>query len=372
MAMLLEPVTFRSGAVAPNRIALAPLTNGQSQPDGSLGDDELSWLGRRADGGFGIVETCAAHVSQDGKAWDGELGVHDDAMLPGLRRLAARCAVAGGLPLVQLFHGGVRAPSKVSGSQPWSASSWHEDTPDFETPRAGSEADIQGAIAAFAAAARRVASAGFAGVEIHGAHGYLLGQFLSRTMNQRSDAWGGELAGRARLMREVVRAVRAAVPAPFVVGVRISPEDFGNARGLDLDENLQLGRWLCEDGIDFLHLSLWKSADNTRKRPGMVTCEVRRAPFVPSGSFTTWTMMSWPSFTSSSILASVPFWASPRSARPRPRPRPPPPPKASFAATSAAPLPMAPDSAGTAAGSSSSSSPLRRSNSSIVLTTSAT
>lgn len=283
MSALLTPIQFRSGAVAPNRLALAPLTNGQSQPDGSLGDDELRWLGRRADGGFGIVETCAAHVSQDGKSWDGELGVHDDAMLPGLRRLAARCAVAGGLPLVQLFHGGVRAPSKVSGSQPWSASSWHEDSPDFEVPRAGTEADITGAIAAFAAAARRVASAGFAGVEVHGAHGYLLGQFLSRTMNQRpaTDGWGGELPGRARLMREVVRAVRAAVPAPFVVGVRISPEDFGNARGLDLDENLQLGRWLCDDGIDFLHLSLWKSADNTKKRPGEHALPLFRAVCPP-------------------------------------------------------------------------------------------
>ena len=267
MTALLEPVSFRSGARAPSRIALAPLTNVQSAPDGSLGEDELRWLGRRADGGFGVMETCAAFVSQDGKAWDGELGVHSDAMLPGMRRLAARMGARGALTLVQLFHGGVRAPSKVSGSQPWSASSFEEQSPDFEVPRAAGEADLARVIEAFAAAARRSAAAGFGGVEVHGAHGYLPSQFLSRTMNQRTDRWGGDHAGRARLLREIVRAVRAAAPPPFTVGVRISPEDFGHARGLDLDDNLQLARWLCEDGIDFLHLSLWKSKENTKKQP---------------------------------------------------------------------------------------------------------
>ncbi len=78
---------------------------------------------------------------------------------------------------------------------------------------------------------------------------------------------GGSLEGRARLLRETVRAVRSAVPSRFVVGVRLSPDDFGNTQGLDLDESLQVARWLCEDGIDFLHLSLWNAQANTRKRP---------------------------------------------------------------------------------------------------------
>src|SRR5215510_11508913 len=88
--VLYEPLTLRSGAVVPNRIALAPMTNGQSLPDGRLGDDELAWLARCADGGFGLIETCAAYVAQDGKAWDGELGVDRDEGIPGLTRLAAR------------------------------------------------------------------------------------------------------------------------------------------------------------------------------------------------------------------------------------------------------------------------------------------
>ncbi len=266
-ASLFAPYRFRGGAVSKNRVALAPLTNGQSQPDGQLGDDELRWLERRAAGGFGVVATCAAYVDQDGKAWAGELGVDDDAGLPGLRRLASAITTHGGLAMVQLFHGGLRAAPEVSGLPTWSASAYHDDAPGFTTPRAATEDDLARVIDRFAAAARRCADAGFDGIELHGAHGYLLSQFLSASYNQRDDRWGGSLEHRARLVREVTRAVRAAVPAGFVVGIRLSPEDFGQARGLDLDESLEVARWLCDDGIDFLHLSLWKAQNNTGKRP---------------------------------------------------------------------------------------------------------
>ncbi len=261
---LLSPFSFPGGARAKNRVALAAMTNGQSHADGSLGDDELRWLTRRAEGGFGVVTTCAAHVTPDGQGWAGELGIFDDALLPGLGRLAAAVRRPGALALVQIFHGGARADRALTGVRPWSAS---EIPGDPAEPRAGTVADIERVIAAFRDAAVRAHRAGFDGVELHGAHGYLLGQFLSR-LNVRADGWGGPaFADRARLLREVTRAVRAAVPAPFVVGVRISPEDWGNAKGLDLDESLTLAGWLAEDGIDFLHLSLWTAANNTTKRP---------------------------------------------------------------------------------------------------------
>ena len=264
-SVLYEPLTFRSGAVMPNRIALAPMTNGQSLPDGRLGDDELAWLARCADGGFGLVETCAAYVGLDGKAWDGELGVDRDEDLPGLTRLAARLKRRGALAMVQLFHGGVRATRRLSGEQVWSASTWHEDAATFEVPRPATADDIARAIDQFAAAAERCQRAGFDGIELHGAHGYLLSQFLSSTMNPRSDGWGGDLVGRARLVREVTRAVRARVGSRFTVGVRLSLEDRGYARGLDLDDNLQVARWLADDGVDFVHASLWDAAAMTKK-----------------------------------------------------------------------------------------------------------
>ena len=261
---LRAPFTFRNGVAAPNRVWLAPMTNLQSHADGTLSDDELRWLVSRADGGYGVIETCAAYVADDGKAWDGELGIANDTHMPGLRRLAAEITSRGAIGLVQIFHGGVRASRELTGTDPWSASAVEDGG---VLPREAAEEDITGVVARFRDAAVRAHEAGFQGVELHGAHGYLLGQFLSQVNNRREDRWGGPLENRARLMREAVRAVRGAVPASFVVGIRISPENFGQSKGLDLDENIELSRWLAEDGIDFLHLSLWASSRNTTKRP---------------------------------------------------------------------------------------------------------
>jgi 2,4-dienoyl-CoA reductase-like NADH-dependent reductase (Old Yellow Enzyme family) len=266
----------------PNRIALAPMTNGQSLPDGTLGEDEYSWLARRADGGFGLIETCAAYVALDGKAWHGELGVDGRSApgggVPALARLAERIKRRGALAIVQLFHGGVRATQKLTGEQVWSASSWREDGPEFEVPRAATAADLARVIEQFAAAAARCQAAGFDGVELHGAHGYLLGQFLSRALNPRDDGWGGAAnADRARLVREVLRAVRARVGARFAVGVRLSLEQGGNAKDLDLDESLEVARWLADDGADWIHASLWNAAAMTKKRPDQHPITVLRA-----------------------------------------------------------------------------------------------
>jgi 2,4-dienoyl-CoA reductase-like NADH-dependent reductase (Old Yellow Enzyme family) len=260
---ILSPLSFRNGKTARNRVWLAPMTNGQSHLDGSLGDAELTWLASRADGGFGVIETCAAHVSLDGQGWEGELGAFDDRLLPGLTRLASAIRDRGALGIVQLYHGGARCPEALIGERPWSAS---EIPADPAAPREGTREQIERTISAFRDAAVRSHRAGFDGIELHGAHGYLIGQFLSR-QNTRTDAYGGDIEGRARFAREVVRAVRAAVPDSFVVGIRISPEEWGQAKGIDLDESLTVARWLREDGIDFLHLSLWKALQNTNKRP---------------------------------------------------------------------------------------------------------
>lgn len=262
-ADLFSPLTFRNGARAANRLALAAMTNLLSHEDGSLSDDELRWLDIHAEGGFGLVATCASHVAQSGQGFEGELGIFDDRLLPGLTRLATALRNRGSLGLVQIFHGGARAPCKLTGARPWTAS---EQSGDPSEARAGTIADIEGAITAFRDAAVRAHRAGFEGVELHGAHGYLLCQFLSR-LNTRADGWGGDLEGRARLIREVMRAVRAAVPASFVVGVRLSPEDYGQLKGLDLDESLTTAKWLCDDGANFIHISLWNALPNTSKRP---------------------------------------------------------------------------------------------------------
>jgi 2,4-dienoyl-CoA reductase-like NADH-dependent reductase (Old Yellow Enzyme family) len=277
--MLLDPFTFRNGVRARNRLWLAPMTTEQCFEDGRLSEEELRWLAMRAAGGFGVVETCAAHVALDGQGFPGALGIHDDRLLPGLTRLAEVLRRREALGIVQLFHAGMRVPLPLIGHQGWSATSQVEG--GVEIARAAIEADITRVVDQFRRAALRASAAGFAGVELHAAHGYLLCQFLSATINTRTDRWGGTLEGRARLLRATARAVRAAVPSRFVVGVRLSPEDYGAAQGLDLDESLQIAGWLCDDGIDFLHLSLWEADANTTKRPYEHPIPLFRRALVP-------------------------------------------------------------------------------------------
>ncbi len=262
MISLFDPLSFQSGLTIKNRIALAPMTNLQSHEDGSLGEDELRFLTMRAKGGFGLIETCAAHVAKDGQGWVGELGIFDDALLPGLTKLATSLRENGAASFVQIFHGGLRADPALSGSTPWSASA----STDPAARQATTE-DIARVISEFGAAAERAEKAGFDGVEIHGAHGYVITQFLSTTQNRRTDSWGGSLEGRARLAREITREVRRRTKSSFTVGIRLSPEDFGNARGLDLDETLEVAKELAVDGVDFIHASLWRAQENTKKRP---------------------------------------------------------------------------------------------------------
>jgi 2,4-dienoyl-CoA reductase-like NADH-dependent reductase (Old Yellow Enzyme family) len=264
---LFLPYTFRCGATAHNRITLAPLTNLQSHDDGQCSQEELRWLERRARGGFAIVMTCAAYVSATGKGFAGQLGCCSDDHLPGLEALARAINRHGALSMVQLFHGGARAPRAVTGVQPISASAWEETSSQLDSPRAATTAEIEQVIEDFCTAAHRVHRAGFRGVEIHGAHGYLPCQFLSWLRNTRADGWGGSLAGRARLLRTITARIRAEIPPPFIVGVRLSPEDMPAIVGLDLDESIQVAQWLAEDGIDFVDLSLWDYRRPTKKRP---------------------------------------------------------------------------------------------------------
>ena len=264
-----EPYTFRKkNIIVKNRISLAPMTNGQSLDDGSLGNDEYHWLVRRAESGFGMIITCAAHVSPEGQGWPGELGIWDDKHIPGLTRLAEGIKMHGSLAIVQLFHGGARSPEFVTGVQPWSASS-HIYTPGSTQVqvREASEADIIRVITDFTAAAVRAKTAGFDGIELHAAHGYLLHQFLSTATNMRTDKWGGSLDNRSRLLRKILENINNQISSGFLVGVRISPEDKYTFKGIDFDESRQLAGILAEEGADFIDVSSWNALKKPDKYP---------------------------------------------------------------------------------------------------------
>ncbi len=269
MHTLFDPYIFsRANRRVANRIALAPMTNQQSHEDGTVSEDEYNWLVRRAREGFGFIITCASHVQDDGKGWPGEMGIHQDAMLEGLTHLAGGIRQHGSLSVVQLFHGGARSPQHVTGCQPWSASAHTYHAGQHEVlVRAATEEDILGVIESFKVAAMRAARAGFDGVELHGAHGYLLHQFLSTATNQRTDAWGGSFDNRAKLLRTILKEIRASVPTSFIVGVRISPEDKYTFKGIDFDESLQLARLLAGEGADYIHVSPWEASKVPDKYP---------------------------------------------------------------------------------------------------------
>lgn len=287
---LMTPLRFRNGRSSPNRVWVAPMTNKSSHADGHLSADELRFLEMRAAGGFGVVETCASHVSLDGQGWAGEFGMFDEGIAGDWARLAEAVRRHGSVLIGQAFHAGAKALRGADRPMPWSCSGSGEGEARVAE---GSEAQIEGAIEAFAQAARRLESAGVDGIELHGAHGYLLSQFLSAVLNRREDGWGGSLEGRARLIRTVMQGVRAVVSDSFIVGVRLSPESSPNLPGLDLDESVRVARWLCDDGADFVHLSLWEAARNTQKRPNEHAARVFRGalpeavPIITAGNL--WT-----------------------------------------------------------------------------------
>jgi 2,4-dienoyl-CoA reductase-like NADH-dependent reductase (Old Yellow Enzyme family) len=249
MTDLFAPMTLIRGPAWKNRFMLAPLTNSQSHADGRLSDDEFNWLTYRAVGGFGLVMTCAAHVQAVGQGFPGQLGIFSDDHLPGLTRLASAIRAGGAVSSVQIHHAGIRAPAELIGEAPRGPS----DSAEFGA-RAMTLAEVEQLRDDFIAAAVRAEKAGFDGVEIHGAHGYVICAFLSPETNQRTDRYGGSLAGRARLLFEIIAGVRAQTRPNFQLGLRLSPERFG----LNLAEQVEIARQVLVSGdLDYLDMSLW-------------------------------------------------------------------------------------------------------------------
>ena len=249
MTDLFAPLSFKRGPVLKNRFVLAPLTNQQSHPDGTLSEAEHDWLVMRAKGGFGLVMTAAAFVDQVGKGFDGQVGIHDDKCVAGLARLAAAIKAEGSVAVTQLHHAGTRAETKVTGLQPIAPS----DDPHTGA-RAMSEGEVEAMIEGFIVAAERAEKAGFDGVELHGAHTYLLCGFLSPDFNRRTDRYGGSLDNRARPIRAIVDGIRQRCRKDFNLGLRLSVESMGMRMGEIRTLCQQL---MHEDQLDYLDLSLW-------------------------------------------------------------------------------------------------------------------
>jgi len=251
---LFEPLTFKRGPAMDNRLMLAPMTSDQATADGRVVDDEVRWLGMRAKGGFGLVMTSASYVQRDGKGGQGQTGIWSDDHIEGFMRLAEVIKAEGRPACVQLHHAGYRSPKRCV-PEPVGPS----DDPDSGA-RGLTTAEVEQLIESFIAGAVRAEKAGFDGVELHGAHGYVLTQFLSTTDNRRTDRYGGSLENRARVVREIIDGVRRACRPDFQLGLRLSAERYG----LRLMEMRDFAGELMASGqIDWLDMSLW----DARKAP---------------------------------------------------------------------------------------------------------
>ena len=251
MKMLNEKITFLSGHQMKNRFMLAPLTNTQSHEDGVLSDDEYYWLTKRAQGGFGITMSCASHVQDVGKGFPGQLGIFDDKHIKGLTKLTTEIKEHDSLAIAQLHHAGMRSPEELIDTQPVCPSD------DSNTgARALTFDEVIQLRNDFISAAVRAQKSGYQGVEIHGAHGYILSQFLSSEINRRMDDYGGSIENRSRIIFESVEGVRNECGKDFILGVRLSPEGFG----LKLAEIKEVCESLiATKKIDFIDISLWDS-----------------------------------------------------------------------------------------------------------------
>ena len=205
-------------------------------------------------GEVGLVITGFAYVMSDGKALPKQLGIHDDTMMPSLLKLTARVHAANGKIAMQIVHAGVQTVLKNSKDHPvWGPSAVY-DKLFRKTPKAMSQREIKQTVSAFAHAADRVKRARFDAVQIHGAHGYLISQFLSPLKNRRTDKYGGQIENRARFLLEVCRAVRKKVGRDFPVLVKLNAKDFVRG-GFPEKDALFVAKRLDTIGIDALEIS---------------------------------------------------------------------------------------------------------------------
>jgi 2,4-dienoyl-CoA reductase-like NADH-dependent reductase (Old Yellow Enzyme family)/thioredoxin reductase len=239
----------------PHRILTGPMERGLAGSDGSITARYIDYLVERARGGAGLIQVESTYVDPRGMGHLCQAGCHGDHVIPALQRMAQALHSEGARVALELYFGGRQTPSSVSRRQPLapSAVACRVLNP-VPVPRAMTLADIEEMVERFAQAARRVVEAGLDMIHLHGAHGYLLGSFLSPYSNHRTDRYGGSLENRARFPLEVLAAVRRITGPAFPIGYRISAEEYIEG-GLTIGESVRFAQMLADAGIDLIDVS---------------------------------------------------------------------------------------------------------------------
>ncbi|MGA2401931.1 MAG: NADH:flavin oxidoreductase [Syntrophobacteraceae bacterium] len=251
MPILFETTTIKSMSLT-NRFVRSATWEGMAKEDGSCPRKLTDLMVRLAKGGVGLIITSHAYVSKEGQAGRRQLGIYSDALVSGLAAMADAVHKAGGTIAVQLAHAGCHADPNLTGQMPLGPSSMKGEGELKCLEMTGN--DFHMVVEAFGKAAARARAAGFDGVQIHAAHGYLLSEFLSPFYNRRNDQYGENVEKRARLLLEVAHNIRDKVGDRFPVMVKMNSEDFVTG-GLAVEEMLEVASILESAGIDAIELS---------------------------------------------------------------------------------------------------------------------
>jgi 2,4-dienoyl-CoA reductase-like NADH-dependent reductase (Old Yellow Enzyme family) len=300
---LLEPFTLRNGVQLKNRIVMAPMTTFSANPDDTASDAEIDYYAARSNGP-GMVITACAYVQASGKGFEGQFAADKDSMIPSLQRVASSIKETSAKAILQIYHGGrLAVPHLIPNGETVSASNiaplldrgfYSVD----QAPRSLRDEEILQLIKDFGEATRRAIVAGFDGIELHGASGYMIQQFFSPHSNTRTDCWGGSIEKRLAfplaVIEEVKRVITVHAKQPFIIGYRLSPEE-PETPGITMKETFTLLDALLGAELDYIHMALndlWskprRGVESNRSRVELIQEHVgNRVPIIGVGSIHT-------------------------------------------------------------------------------------
>ena len=251
MSKLFE-TTEINGMTIKNRFIRSATWEGMAGDDGACTPKLVDLMAKLAEGGVGLIITSYAYVSERGKAIPWQLGIYKDQLIPTLREMTDAVHKTDAKVVIQIAHAGLYADPNITGKPPLAPSAVTGFT--GSSPQEMAIKEIQDVIEAFGLAAERAVKAGFDGIQLHAAHGYLLSQFLSPAFNQRNDSYGGSIENRTRFVLEVLNRIRKNVGTDYPVMIKMNCQDFLD-NGLELKDSLIAGSMLKDGGIDAIELS---------------------------------------------------------------------------------------------------------------------
>lgn len=251
MAGLFDSIVIK-GLELNNRIVMAPMATNMATPEGCITDRHIKHYTSRAKGGVGLIILEHTYVAVEGQLARNQTGLYDDSLIPDLKRLVDAIHEAGTKVIIQLTHAGTRTTSETTGSQPLGPSTVR--LPDgTETPKALTAPEIKSVVTAFIESSRRAIEAGCDGVELHGAHGFLLNQFISPYTNQRNDEYGGSLVNRVRFVAEIIEGVNDILQGKPLF-YRLGADDMIEG-GMTPEEGRKVAPLLEQAGVSVLDIS---------------------------------------------------------------------------------------------------------------------